>query len=400
MSRAPGRKRKPRSGKELRHESRRSKPESKPRLAMLPDTIRRCAAGNAADDGDMPGDGPTARDSPPAKGMAVAPPPDRHAEAWRVPGQRHCQGRAPGQRPERPAGCLARPILLPHPGEDREGCLALWRAVDGEPGRTAQANAEVADLLSQLQSGIEQTYAQAAIDPGCQTLCQMEYASIPGWCDYNQCAIPDSYYSNDSYVGPAFSAGYAGSYAIPVYNTFYNPCSRYNFWNHRACIHNNFTRTGGHGALRAHPRVVATAGQRSVPITRPNGTLPAVRRSGATLLQHANRAVVRQASRPGVVSHPRPAAQASHAAHAVARPAIHAQSRPAAHVQARPAAHAQSRPAAHVQSRPAAHVQARPAAHVQSRPAAHVQSRPAAHAQSPHAGGGAAHASSGGGRHR
>ena len=108
----------------------------------------------------------------------------------------------------------------------------------------AQAKAQVADLLTQLHNQIEQTYSElATINPGCETLCQVAYASVPGWCAYNQYAIPDWYYNNGCYVGPVFSAGYCGAYAVPVYSTFYNRGSRYNYWNSRAYVHNNITRT-------------------------------------------------------------------------------------------------------------------------------------------------------------
>ena len=47
----------------------------------------------------------------------------------------------------------------------------------------AQAKAECADLLTQQQVQIEQTYADLApLNASCQTLCQVAYASIPGWC--------------------------------------------------------------------------------------------------------------------------------------------------------------------------------------------------------------------------
>ncbi len=104
----------------------------------------------------------------------------------------------------------------------------------------AQAKAQVADLLTQLQGQIQQTYSQlATTSPACQTLCQVAYASVPGWCAYNQYAIPDCYYGNGCYVGPVFSAGYCGAYAVPVYNTFHNRGSRYNYWNSRTYVHNN-----------------------------------------------------------------------------------------------------------------------------------------------------------------
>ena len=53
----------------------------------------------------------------------------------------------------------------------------------GDADALAQAKAQVADLLAQLQSQIQQTYSEVAtVSPGCQTLCQVAYASVPGWC--------------------------------------------------------------------------------------------------------------------------------------------------------------------------------------------------------------------------
>ena len=107
----------------------------------------------------------------------------------------------------------------------------------------AQAKAEVADLLARLNNQIKQTYSElATISPGCQVLCQITYASVPGWCAYNQYAIPDWYYSDGCYVGPVYSTGYCGAYAVPVYRTFHDRSSRYNYWNSRTYVHNNITR--------------------------------------------------------------------------------------------------------------------------------------------------------------
>ena len=76
----------------------------------------------------------------------------------------------------------------------------------------------MADLLTQFHNQIQQTYSElATVNPGCETLCQVAYASVPGWCSYNQYAIPDSYYNVGCYVGPVFSANYCGAYAAPVY---------------------------------------------------------------------------------------------------------------------------------------------------------------------------------------
>ena len=148
---------------------------------------------------------------------------------------------------------LARFYYLTREKTEQDARLYAVQLSDTEAA-LAQAKAQVADLLTQQQNQIEQTYSElATVNPGCQTLCQVAYASVPGWCAYNQYAVPDWYYGNGCYVGPVFSAGYCGAYAVPVYGTFYNRGSRYNWWNSRAYVHNNVT-----GITRTHGSSVAT----------------------------------------------------------------------------------------------------------------------------------------------
>ena len=119
-------------------------------------------------------------------------------------------------------GLLARFYYLTREKTEQDAQLYAVQQTESEDA-LAQAKAQVADLLAQLQSQIQQTYSElATINPGCETLCQVAYASVPGWCAYNQYAIPDWYYNNGCYVGPVYSAGYCGAYAVPVYNAFYN----------------------------------------------------------------------------------------------------------------------------------------------------------------------------------
>ena len=117
---------------------------------------------------------------------------------------------------------LARFYYLTRAKTEQDARLYAVQLSDTEAA-LAQAKAQVADLLTRQQDQIEQTYSElATVNPGCQTLCQVAYASVPGWCAYNRYAVPDWYYGNGCYVGPVFSAGYCGAYAVPVYSTFYN----------------------------------------------------------------------------------------------------------------------------------------------------------------------------------
>ena len=183
----------------------------------------------------------------------------------------------------------------------------------------AQAKAECADLLTQQQVQIEQTYADLApLNASCQTLCQVAYASIPGWCAFNRYAVPVWYYNGGCYVGPVFSAVYCGTYAAPLYRIFYDLGSRDNYWNSRAYLHNNLTRitivahttrrtpgglsapgprtthvaTGHAAAAIAKPRSQTVGKNRSLP--------PAVRHDTALSTKHpsATRSQPRPAGRP------------------------------------------------------------------------------------------------------
>jgi hypothetical protein len=249
----------------------------------------------------------------------------------------------------------------------------------------AQAKAQVADLLTQLQNQIQQTYSElATINPGCETLCQIAYASVPGWCAYNQYAIPDWYYNNGCYVGPVFSANYCGAYAAPVYRTFYNRGSHYNWWNSRTYIHNNIVRIGHHRS----------------PVVVGNRYPHPVNHTGAATVNH---------NAPPVLKHNNPNPRANHAPNAVAR--HNATHNPAAvgknhaHVSgAKNANHSQPHAVAHNNPKPAAHPKAHAQAHAAPRPhqrhVAHAQphAQHAAHPQPQHVA--QAHSSSGHGHHK
>ena len=234
----------------------------------------------------------------------------------------------------------------------------LYAVQLSDTGALAQAKSECADLLTQQQNQIEQTYSElATVSPGCETLCQVTYASVPGWCAYNRYAVPDWYYSNGCYVGPVFSAGYCGEYAVPVYGTFYSRGSRYNYWNSRAYVHNNVT-----GISRTHGSSVATGTRYPHPTTGHAMAPSGKHHEQAAVLKHNLRPVAkhntamsmkqakasrsrpvtaRHAPQPKSVAHSQPPAQRNHVVHAQPQ---HQQPRQTAHAQPQHVAHAQPHP--------------------------------------------------------
>jgi len=260
---------------------------------------------------------------------------------------------------------LARFYYLTRAKTEQDARLYALQLSDTEEA-LAQAKAQVADLLTQEQNRIEQTYSElATIDPACQTLCQVAYASVPGWCAYNRYAIPDCYYGNGCYVGPVFSAGYCGAYAVPVYSTFYDRGSRYNYWNSRAYVHNNVTGiTRTHGSLSAtgtrtlHPK----SGHAVAPSTRYHAQAAGLNRSQCPAAKHdaalsmkqpktsrSRPVTAKHVSQPESVAHSQPHAQRNHVVHTQAR---HQQPRQTAHAQPQHVAHAQGHPqhVAHAQA--------------------------------------------------
>ena len=262
---------------------------------------------------------------------------------------------------------LARFYCLTREKTEQDARLYAVQLSDTEEA-LAQAKAQVADLLTRQHNRIEQTYSElATVNPGCQTLCQVAYASVPGWCAYNRYAVPDWYYENGCYVGPVFSAGYSGAYAAPVYGTFYNRGSRYSYWNSRAYVHNNVT-----GITRTHGSSVA-AGTRhlnsktghavAVPVKHGNrtaglkhGLYPSAKNHAALSMKQAKAnysrpVTAKHAPQPKSVAHSQPHAQRNHVVHAQPR---HQQPRQGAHAQPQHVAHAQARPqhVAHAQARP------------------------------------------------
>jgi hypothetical protein len=248
---------------------------------------------------------------------------------------------------------LARFYYLTREKTEQDARLYAVQLRDTEEA-LAQAKAQVADLLTQEHKQIEQTCSElATIDPGCRTLCQVAYASVPGWCAYNRYAVPDWYYSNGCYVGPVFSAGYCGAYAVPVYNTFYDRGSRYNWWNNRAYVHNNVT-----GITRTYGTPVAT------------GTRPLHPKNGHAVAPSAKY----HAQAAGLKHSLHPAAKHDTALSTRQPKASHNQLRTAGHApQPKSVAHSQS----HAQRNHVVHAQPH---HQQPRQGAHAQPQHVAHA--------------------
>jgi hypothetical protein len=265
---------------------------------------------------------------------------------------------------------LARFYYLTRAKTEQDAHLYAVQLGDTEEA-LAQAKAQVADLLTQQHNQIEQTYSElATINPGCQTLCQIAYASVPGWCAYNRYAIPDWYYNNGCYVGPVFSAGYCGAYAFPVYSTFYNRGSRYNYWNSRAYIHNSITRftNGTHNIHGTHGSSLTVGTRHPHPTTGHAVALPTRYHAQTAGFKHSLQPTAKHnaglsmtqpkasRSRPVTTGHsPQPKSVARSQPHAQRNHAVHVQ---AQHQQPRQTAHAQPQHVARAQPQHVAHAQA------------------------------------------
>ena len=278
------------------------------------------------------------------------------------------------------ASLLTRFYFLTREKTEQDASLYAVQQTEGDEA-LAQAKAQVADLLAQLQNQIQQTYSELAnSDPGCQTLSQIAYASVPGWCAYNQYAIPDWYYNNGCYVGPAYSANYCGGYAVPVYNAFHNRGSRYNYWNSRNYLHNNIARIGHYGSSHVH------------------GNQP-----GFAVTAHHNTTPVLKYNKPLSKANYTPLAFAKHNTPTFHNPASLAKNHTGSHAQqARPTSHPNLQSVTHNHPNSTAHPKAHALAHATPHPqhvahaAPHVQ-----HAAQPHPQHVAhAHAQSGHGRHK
>ncbi len=106
-----------------------------------------------------------------------------------------------------------------------------------------------------LRRTIRRTYWDlVAISPGCETLCQITYASIPGWCARYRYAVPFRYYRDGCYVGPVLSARFAGAYSVRAYKTHFGSGSHHDWRNGKARFGGDIGRLpkGTHGGNSSH----------------------------------------------------------------------------------------------------------------------------------------------------
>jgi hypothetical protein len=259
------------------------------------------------------------------------------------------------------------------------------------------AKAEIADLLTYQQEQIDACYSQLQpMGIPIQYAAQVVYSSVPGWCAYSRCCVPDWYYDNGGYVGCAFNRDYCGNYAEPAYNAWHDNGSYFNSayntsafiarsinkaqrqatWYHNHDWHRNLTHdrlaeasyrakhqgahvgkthqgehdgTGHNGSWATSPRNTVRLGKHATKLTN-TGKLP----SRASQGKHTPRATaLHQASRPSLAQAKSASRPASQAHNQRPRPTAHSQHpKTTAHVShPKPAAHASS-------SRPAPHAQA------------------------------------------
>jgi len=103
---------------------------------------------------------------------------------------------------------------------------------------------QIADILTQLQDETDACYAGLqTLGTPVQYLGQVVYSSVPGWCVYSRCCIPDWYFANGCYVGCAFNPAYCGNYAQPVCAAYYDNGSYFNsFYDRSAYIDRSINR--------------------------------------------------------------------------------------------------------------------------------------------------------------
>jgi hypothetical protein len=90
------------------------------------------------------------------------------------------------------------------------------------------AKAQVADVLTMINNQLAVCCNQLAVMPQpVQYVAQLVYASVPGWCCNSQRQVPEVYYNNGCFVGPCFNAVYAGVWAVPVCNAYFDHGSRF-----------------------------------------------------------------------------------------------------------------------------------------------------------------------------
>jgi len=103
-----------------------------------------------------------------------------------------------------------------------------------------------------------------------QFLAQLCYASVPGWCCQVRCYIPDGYFDNGCYVGPCFTASYAGIWAAPVCRAYYDHGSHFYSTYHKFV---NTVRTNrNNNQVNRRPNVNETPTREWLAYRRQNGS--------------------------------------------------------------------------------------------------------------------------------
>jgi hypothetical protein len=251
-----------------------------------------------------------------------------------------------------------------------------------------EAKAEIADLLTVMNDQAVACYDRFVPMPQpVQYVAQLVYASVPGWCCHARCFVPEWYYDNGCYVGPCFNAAYAGAWAVPVCNAYYDHGSRFysTYHNVANAVHasrsinlakrqaDRFRHQGDWRSVMAHDRLLnrAHGGSYALP-SRIAANAPtrdlAIRKPRPASVVHAGSKQPRpnvhvgnptQVTRQQKTNSYPPTLHPTKAQHREAKP--HTSHAPATHAPAsRPAAHAtHPTPAAHAShTRPAPHAQA------------------------------------------
>jgi hypothetical protein len=219
------------------------------------------------------------------------------------------------------------------------------------------------ETLVRLRRTIRRAYWElAAVSPGCRTLCEVAYATVPGWCLRCRHAVPVWYYRDGCYVGPCRSARYGGAYSVRAYRAHFDGVSRHYRRDGKARFGGDIGRFSK-GVSGMHRRYATAAKKHRNPKT-PHGTARTTKHGGHRKISHGSPAGTAKHRGPHkgrhVSAHPakhgRPLAKATHGG-PKSKQATH--SKPHRQQPKRGATHA--KPAAHRQSHPqhAAHGQGR-----------------------------------------
>ena len=123
---------------------------------------------------------------------------------------------------------LAQYYYLTRSKTEQDASLYAMQQQGNTDEQVNAAKAQVADLLTMMNDQTVACYDEFATMPQpVQYLAQICYASVPGWCCHARCFVPDWYYDNGCYVGPCFNAAYAGGWAVPICNAYYDHGSHF-----------------------------------------------------------------------------------------------------------------------------------------------------------------------------